>query len=146
MSTFAKFLEDQDNDPKYFLIEVPEELTKHLNVALESYWQDYDNKWRYRLDPADPKIPLQKHIHVAQKKHTSNKKMQVSWNIDGTRHDKKSFNANIGKNKKAREIATAILGLGSSISLEHYTESQTDSRLLLECVFDENDIRILIVE
>ncbi len=147
MHTFEKFLEDHaDNDPKYFLVEVPEELISHLNIALESYWQDYDNKWQYRIDAADPKIPLQRHVHIAQKKHKSNKNMQVSWNVDGTRHDQKSFNMDIGKNKKAREIAKEILKLGGSISLEHYIESESDNRLLLECVCDNDEIRILIIE
>lgn len=89
---------------------------------------------------------MQRHVHIAQKKHTSSKTKQVSWNVDGTRHDKKSFNDDVGKTKKVREIAKEVLGLSASVSLESYIESNTDNRLLLECLIDDQSIKILFVE
>ena len=114
MTTFSKFIAESEDEPQYFLLEVPEQILKTLNIALESYWQTYDNKWSYRVDAADPKIPQQRHVHIAQRKHTSSKNQQVSWNVDGTRHDKKSFNDDVGKTKKVREIAKKVLGLSAS--------------------------------
>lgn len=146
MKSFKEFLEDEQNEPTYLLIEVPEEMLGTLNIALESYWQPYDSKWSYRVDAADPKIPQQRHIHIAQKKHTSSKNQQASWNVDGSRHDKNSFNTNTGKTKKAQEIARSVLKLGHSIALEHFTVSDSDERILLECVFDNDHIKILIIK
>ncbi len=146
MMNFTEFLEEQANEPEYILIEVSEQTLKTLNIALESYWQSYDSKWSYRVDAADPKISQQRHIHIAQKKHTSSKNQQASWNVDGSRHDKNSFNTNTGKTKKAQEIARSVLKLGHSIALEHFTVSDSDERILLECVFDNDHIKILIIK
>lgn len=145
MVTFKEFLAEKQDEPEYFLIEVPENILKTLNIALESHWQSYDNKWSYRVDPADPSLPLQRHVHIAQKKHTSSKTKQVSWNIDGTRHDKKSFNDAVGETRRVREIAKTVLGLSASISLESYIESTTDDKLLLECLIDDQEIKILLI-
>jgi len=145
MKTFEEFLAEQIDEPEYFLIEVPEQILKTLNIALESQWQPYDNKWSYRVDPADPSLPLQRHVHIAQKKHTSSKTKQVSWNKDGTRHDKKSFNDTVGQTKKVREIARKVLGLSSSINLESI-ENTTEDKLLLECLIDDQEIKILLIQ
>lgn len=144
MLSFKDFLEQQEEEPDYLLLEVPIKLLS--NIVLESYWQEYDSTYSYRVDPEDPKIPLQRHVHIAKTKHTSNKNMQVSWNVNGTRHDKGSFNDNVGKNKKVREIAKKVLKLDSGITLEHYTESDTDNTLLLECVYNSENIKILLVK
>ncbi|WP_239384371.1 DUF6367 family protein, partial [Delftia tsuruhatensis] len=77
----------------------------NLQITLESIWMPSGNKdWMYRVDPEDPRIPLQRHIHIAKKKHTSAKNMQASWNADGTRHDKSSFNASVGSTERVRDI------------------------------------------
>lgn len=143
MLSFDEFLDQQEEEPNYLLLEVPTILLG--NITLESYWQKYDSTYSYRVDPEDPKIPLQRHVHIAKTKHTANKNMQVSWNVNGTRHDKGSFNDSVGKNKKVREIAKKVLKLDGGITLEHYTESDTDNTLLLECVYNTENIKILLI-
>ena len=54
-------------------------------------------------------------------------------------------NALVGKNKKVREIAKKVLKLDGGITLEHYTESDTDNTLLLECVYNTENIKILLI-
>ena len=44
--------------------------------------------------------------------------MQASWNVDGTRHDKKSFNEKVAKQNAVRELAQEVLKLDWTISLE----------------------------
>jgi hypothetical protein len=97
-----------------------------LNLVQESIWMDSGYKdWKYRVDPEDPKIPQQRHIHIAKNKHTSSKNMQASWNSDGTRHDRKSFNPKVGNVDRVREIARSVLKIGPEITLENYDESNS---------------------
>lgn len=72
----------------------------------------------FRVDAANPAIPLLRHVHIAKKQHTSSKNMQVSWNADGTRHDKQSFNDGVAQQKYVRELAREVLKLDWEISLE----------------------------
>jgi hypothetical protein len=103
---------------------IPNEL---LNIALDSIWKSSGYQdWMYRLDPENPDIPLQKHIHIARERHTSAKNMQASWNEDGSRHDKSSFNADIGKKKAVRNIAKRILKLESTNILDSAKKSHED--------------------
>ena len=44
--------------------------------------------------------------------------MQVSWNQDGSKHDKKSFNSNVASLNIVQLIARDALNLSSSIKLE----------------------------
>lgn len=97
-----------------------------LNLVQESIWMDSGYKdWKYRVDPEDPKIPQQRHIHIAKSKHTSSKNMQASWNLDGSRHDRKSFNPKVGNVDRVREIARSVLKIGPEITLENYDESNS---------------------
>lgn len=61
---------------------------------------------------------MKRHIHIARKKHTSAKGEQVSWNEDGTRHDKQSFNENFSGMVQAKEIARMVLGIPSETPLQ----------------------------
>src|SRR5260370_399401 len=90
------------------------------SVVLESIWQPSARSgWSYRIDPEDPNLPLQRHIHIAKDKHRNSKEMQVSWNVDGSRHDRKTFNVSIGSQKFVRELAKSALKLPPSLVLEH---------------------------
>lgn len=103
-----------------------------ISLALESVWQDSGDKdWHYRIDGENPSIPAQRHIHIARKKHTSSKNMQAAWNIDGTRHDRKSFNTSVGDQDRVKRIARAALGLPSNVALES-ADSDGSAITLLE--------------
>ncbi|UVM53160.1 DUF6367 family protein [Pseudomonas sp. B21-015] len=97
---------------------IPSSAIAHLEIALESQWTPAEKGWMYRVDAANPAIPLLRHVHIAKKQHTASKDMQVSWNVDGTRHDKKSFNKKIGQQNYVRNLAKEALKLDWSISLE----------------------------
>ena len=72
-----------------------------------------------RVDPAISAMKVQRHVHIAQAKHTSAKNMQAAWNEDGSRHDRGSFNAAVGGLAVVQDIARSALGLDSSVVLEH---------------------------
>ncbi len=117
----------------------------NLEIALESIWMDSGYKdWMYRVDPEDPRIPLQRHIHIAKKKHTSTKNMQASWNADGTRHDKKSFNTSVGETGRVREIARNVLSIGSEIALESINAPRSD-RVLIDDIAFSSDGKVAYV-
>jgi len=92
----------------------------------------------YRVDPEDPRIPLQRHIHIAQKKHISAKNMQASWNADGTRHDKGSFNASVGSTERVRDIARSVLGVPPNIVLESIDDVHSDDALIDDISFSSD--------
>ncbi|PZW56021.1 hypothetical protein F475_04657 [Pseudomonas sp. URMO17WK12:I6] len=99
---------------------LPTELLRQSGIALESYWQQDSSGWSYRVDPENPNIPLQRHVHIAKTKHTQSKDLQVSWNVDGSRHDKKSFNASLGAQHFPQELARRVLNLADSVVLEDF--------------------------
>jgi hypothetical protein len=71
-----------------------------------------------RLEPANPSIAQQRHVHVAQNGHISNKNMQASWNQDRSRRDRKTFNQKVGSQRAAQDIARKALGLSPDVMLE----------------------------
>ena len=90
----------------------------------ESQWKksNYRNYF-YRIDPPNPDIPTKKHVAIAHRKHLKAKNKQVSWTIDGARHDKHSFDSNFHGLKKAERIARDVLNLDKDIKLEHTSVS-----------------------
>ncbi|MDO9067213.1 MAG: DUF6367 family protein, partial [Deltaproteobacteria bacterium] len=65
---------DADAEPNEISVLLSSDALRRCNlqIALESIWMPSGNKdWMYRVDPEDPKIPLQRHIHIAKSKHTS---------------------------------------------------------------------------
>ena len=101
-----------------------------LQLTMESQWKQSGFKdWCYRIDPENPNIPLQRHIHIAREKHIATKNMQASWNIDGSRHDRSSFNSKVGDDKTVREIVRNVLGIKPEITLEHYKDCNNKSLL-----------------
>ncbi|WP_206360296.1 DUF6367 family protein, partial [Pseudomonas viridiflava] len=89
-----------------------------LTISLEGSWKEIDSVWSARLDAADSKNNTKRHVHIAKTKHRASESKQVSWNSDGSRHDKKTFDVTLGQSRKAQAIARKFLGLGESISLE----------------------------
>ncbi|URG49315.1 hypothetical protein IG609_001610 [Pectobacterium quasiaquaticum] len=111
----------------------------NLQITLESIWMPSGNKdWMYRVDPEDPRIPLQRHIHIAKNKHTSAKNMQASWNADGTRHDRSSFNTSVGSAERVRDIARSVLGIPPNITLESIDNVQSDNVLIDDISFSSD--------
>ncbi|EDY6161828.1 TPA: DUF6367 family protein [Salmonella enterica subsp. enterica serovar Weltevreden] len=60
----------------------------------------------YRIDPQNDGASTKRHIHIWKKR---NPNKEVSWNIDGTRHDKGNFDENIEGFKHAKSLAKRIL-------------------------------------
>ena len=114
--------EIEGTEPPYVIVEIPE---KDLDPALiinEGRWvASKKSGWSQRVDAANPDFPSFRHVHVAKTKHTGNKNHQASWNSDGTRHDKKTFNNKVGASRTARAIAKDALGLDDGIILEFVT-------------------------
>lgn len=124
-------LSDELNEITDLYVTLPSEVFSCLTLSLEGSWREIDNVWSARLDAADQKNNAKVHVHIAKTKHRSSKAKQVAWNDDGSRHDKKTFDAKLGKNKKVQAIAKKLLGLGESISLESKDSEQKVETLLL---------------
>ncbi|RLA74345.1 MAG: hypothetical protein DRG11_05205 [Epsilonproteobacteria bacterium] len=127
MKTFKDYIEDDsidDNGIDYILIEIPKKIFENLKISTESYWQDsFYKNYKYRVDVATNHTQ-QRHVHIAKSKYINSKNQQVSWNIDGSRHDKKSFNAAIGSSKKVQDIAKQALSLNDTIALESWQKEE----------------------
>ena len=129
---------DAEKDPDEILIEVTSEILKRcgLQITLESRWEHSGHKdWMYRVDPENPSIPLKRHIHIARSKHTSSKGMQASWNDDGSRHDRGSFNTSVGDTARVREIARSVLSLPPNVTLESAGSSRAGASFVEEAWF-----------
>jgi hypothetical protein len=95
-----------------------------LSIVQEGIWIDSGYKdWKYRVDPENPEIHQQRHIHIAKSRHLASKNMQVSWNADGTRHDNKSFNQTIANYERVRDIVKKVLKIDHNVTLENYRDS-----------------------
>ena len=121
--SFIEYLVEEYLEDSVELIEVfiHKDVPASFSLTMESIWQHSGYKdWMYRVDPADPSIPLQRHIHIARSKHRATKDMQASWNQDGTRHDRSKFNDGVARQRAVRDIARNVLGIEDTISLECY--------------------------
>lgn len=78
-----------------------------------------------RIDPARPEMGQRRHVHLSTKKHLSTPGRQVSWNDDGTRHDRHSFHDRFGSQRDVREVARVALGLPAGAVLEHRTKASS---------------------
>lgn len=127
------------------VVQVPESEIPERVLLNEGRWVASGKKdWMVRVDPADPNIPTQRHVHIAREKHTSAKNMQASWNEDKSRHDKGSFNASIGAMSVVQDLARDALGLPSDAILEHVLEARP--QLLLESEVPEDALSIVYLE
>ena len=90
MKSFKEFIKENGID--YFIVKVPQEWVSQEVLINEGKWVDSGKKgYVQRVDASDPSRNQKRHVHIAKKKHISNKNMQASWNDDGSKHDKKSF-------------------------------------------------------
>lgn len=125
---FKEFLDENGID--YFVIEISNDLVPPTLSINEGKWVESGRKgYMQRLDAENPAIKQQRHVHVAKTKHINSKTMQVSWNEDGTKHDKHSFNSKIASVNAVQDIARDALGLPSNFKLE---EAAKAKQLLLK--------------
>ena len=109
--------DDESEEPVYIIVDIPAEYNLDLPDLTESQWKQ-KKRYRYRIDPPDPTRELQRHIHISNKQHLTTKSKQVSWNVDGSRHDRSSFNSSMSGIEKAKKIARDVLNLDPNIVLE----------------------------
>lgn len=115
--SFMEFLNEDGID--YFVLEMPKGLVPEKVLINEGQWVPSGKKnWMLRVDAENPAIMQQHHVHVSRSKHVNAKNMQASWNIDGTKHDKKSFNSKVASTNVVQNIARQALGLPSDFKLE----------------------------
>jgi len=122
----------------YLIVEVDEALLRASGHALdESIWRPSAvNGLLYRIDPENPALRQKRHVHVAAARHTSSKSKQVSWNDDGGRHDRHSFNDKLGARADYRAVARATLRLSPETILEWVEPRASAIVTLLEAVTD----------
>jgi hypothetical protein len=145
MKLFENYEEKREPDEISVLLSEEALSRCGLSIVQESIWIDSGYKdWKYRVDPENPNIPQKRHIHISKNKHTSSKNMQASWNDDGTRHDRKSFNMNVGLVEQVREIARNVLKIGPEITLENYP-SIPSRQTLAEDISSSSDGKIAYV-
>lgn len=119
----------------------PEKSIPNSVLLNEGKWVESGKKdWMVRVDAADPAIPLQRHVHIARKKHTAAKDQQASWNEDKTRHDKGSFNASVGSLSVVQDLARSALKLPQDALLEHLVVPRP---VLMESAVMQNAISIV---
>lgn len=111
--------EDEFGDDLYVIVGLPEAFIQKLPNLEESKWHS-KGTLRYRIDPPNPSLQIQRHIHITNKKHVASKSKQVAWNQDGSRRDKSSFNTSMKGMEKAKRLTRDILGLSQDIVLESY--------------------------
>lgn len=129
-STFSEFFYLEGVDE--LLVCIPETRVPAAGLLNEGRWVESGKAdWMLRVDAANPAIPLQRHVHIARAKHVSAKGEQASWNEDGTRHDKGSFNTSVGSQKVVKDLARSALGLSAGAILEQRVPPQN---ILVESV------------
>ena len=142
---FANF--NDNDDEQHIIILVPQELKiESIDLLNEGIWKDSAEKGiRVRVDA--PHIPSGKrHVHVARKEHQNSKDMQASWNDDGSKHDKKSFNNNFTGLERAKNAARQALGLDDSVILERYSGNDIEEILKKHGLTIDSDFVIFDVE
>lgn len=124
-------------DLSYIIVEVDATWLKRTPLE-EGVWKrsEYPNYF-YRIDAGRPEMKLQRHVHIAHKKHLSSPSNQVSWNTDSSRHDKSAFADDFKGMEKAKEIAKRVLNLGDDAVLESISDFGK-AKLLVEAVLDES--------
>jgi len=122
---------EEFNHPFHIIVIVDKADKDKVSLITEGDWRPSGEKgyWQ-RLDT--PNFDFEQlHVHIAKQKHINAKNKQVSWNLDGTRHDKKSFNQNFNGMETAKRIVRNALGLSSDFQLENIQELK-HGELLLE--------------
>lgn len=111
-------------------------LAVQAGLLAEGTWRNSDRAgWMYRVDAPRPELRQQQHVHVCLKKHQNAKTQQASWNVDGSRHDKATFNTQVAAQSAAQHVARTALGLAPDVVLEEITgksKAEEGTKLLVE--------------
>lgn len=140
MIKLTELLAEFQQENTVLLIEIDEQkFKKQIGIIEEGRWvQTGEKDYWMRVDT--PRVPCEKkHITIAHQKHIHNRDKQVTWNYDGTRKDKKTFDDSFIGIERAKEIARRKLNIPPEIKLEAYNVTE-DIHLLLE---DTSDTTIL---
>ena len=119
------FLEELNFD--YIFLEIAKDRFDQLNLDTleEGKWMPSKKKgWSQRIDPENPQMRIQRHVHIARDKYITTKQPQVARNQNGSWHDRKSFNPNLSGIETAKDIARNALGLPSDIALEGFSKAK----------------------
>ena len=138
-----KVHDEEFGDSIYILVRVPKELIKNLPDLTESQWNQH-KRLLYRIDPPDPSLGVQRHIHITNKQHISTKAKQLSWNVDGSRHEKSSFNSSMKGLEKAKKLTRDVLNLDPDVVLEKAMPKQALNESI-HCSFRDSDMYSLTV-
>lgn len=109
-----------DEEEVYVVVDVPEDILEELGFDLldEGQWRQGEANLYYRIDPMNPSIPLNRHVHITDKKHISAKSRQVSWDDEGHRHDRGTFDTNFKGMERAKDLARRVLKLPDDVVIE----------------------------
>lgn len=131
LKSIQEYIDDIESQ-FYIIIKLNLDSAIRLNLQLnEGQWVPSSEKgFMQRVDKPHFSND-QLHVHIALNKHVNTKIKQVSWNADGTRHDKQKFNDNITGLERAKKAAKKALGL-SSDSLLECLNIREEAILLLE--------------
>ncbi|MBK8483851.1 MAG: hypothetical protein IPL31_05775 [Saprospiraceae bacterium] len=133
-------------EDEYIIVLVPPGFSLPcINLIPEGVWVNSSEKGlKVRIDSAHTTDGL-KHIHIARDKHTKSKNKQVSWNVNGKRHDKKSLDSNFHGLEKAKRAARKALNLPDDIILELYTNVTIAKTIIREMIPRNRNYVILIL-
>jgi len=132
-------LEIEEGGVDYFLLIFDNEnIPDELFVTEGTGWLASGKKdWMFRTDQENQALKQQFHVHVAKAKHINAKTQQVSWNRDGSRRDRYSFNERIGSLKIVQSIAKQALRVPDSFVLESIKSKEQHLKFLSESERDE---------
>lgn len=148
IKTYEEYKADREfaENIGYMIVEIDEAtLVAALGNALnEGQWRtDQKSGLMYRVDPAMPQWNGLRHVHIADSKHKNAKAKQVSWNDDGSRHDRISFNTNFKALQAAKDVARRVLKLRDDVVLEQ--KEMKEGQSLLESL-EHGEFIALVLE
>lgn len=124
---------EEFSDRLHIVVLVDKANTNLLSLLTEGQWAPSGIKDYWQRKDL-PNFDYQKlHVHIARQKHINTKTKQVSWNEDGTRHDRKSFNSNFNGMETAKQIARRALDLPDNFKLESFSE-RNKGQLIMESI------------
>src|SRR5438094_4397707 len=111
---------------KEIVFVVPARIFARLGLSKleEGGWKQASERgYLYRIDPENPGARTMRHVHVTMRGY-SDRPHQISWNVDGSRHDRASTGSKFTSVAAARRIARDVLNLPNNIVLEAASASE----------------------
>jgi Family of unknown function (DUF6367) len=96
-----------------------------LTKLQEGIWKKAPEPgYEYRIDPENPGTRTLRHVHIARRgdRDAAN---QISWNVDGRRHDESTTGSRFRAIKVAQRIARSVLNLPDDVILEEADAADT---------------------